>query len=156
VVTRISSHRELLPEHLVDKVDFGDVEEAARLAADIIRQRRRTSPQTMAYLHRHYSLQTQLEQYATAILKARPAEALGYRFMLLSERTCFNLPVWCYRTERGIYHDFRADYQVCSELMALLNSYPHGFTQAEAGEQGVARDQVMAWYRDGYLYPTPD
>ena len=34
IVARISSHRELLPESLVDKVDFGDHDTAPAIAAE--------------------------------------------------------------------------------------------------------------------------
>jgi hypothetical protein len=37
VVARVSTHRELLPDHLLDKVHFGDVETAASLTAAIIK-----------------------------------------------------------------------------------------------------------------------
>lgn len=154
IPARISSHRELLPEHLIDKVDYGDIEEAARLAAGIIREGRRTSPETMAYLHEHYSVEKQRQAYADAILNARLRDELPYRLAPMNDQTRFVLPSWCYQARQGIYHDFHAGYLQEPALDQLLNTYPQGFTLAQAAADGVERDAVLAWYRDGYLTPV--
>jgi glycosyltransferase involved in cell wall biosynthesis len=153
IPARISSHRELLPEHLVDKVDFGDIESAARIAAGIIREKRRTSPETMQYLHEHYSVQKQRAAYADAILNAQVREELRYQLNPINDQTRFILPSWCYRAARGIYHDFHAGYLESAELDQLVSQYPEGFTFAQANPLGVSREKVMGWYRDGYLTP---
>ncbi len=155
VASRISSHRELLPEHLAYKVDYGDTARAAALAAAIIQDKRRTSPETLQYLHTHYGVQRQLERYAQAIVSAQSAAPLSYRLHAITEATRFQLPVWCYQTERGIYHDFLAGYQSLPSLSELLAQFPQGFTWDDAAQMGVSRDVVMTWYRQGYLFPLP-
>lgn len=155
IPVRISSHREILPEHLVDKVDFGDTTMAARLAAQIIWQERRTSPETMAYLHTHYGVQQQRTAYADVILNAERHEPLSYQLRPLDDDTCFHLPVWCYQTASGaVYHDFRVEYQRSVDFLKLIAAYPTGFSMAQAAQHGVHRDAVMGWYRDGYLTPA--
>ncbi len=153
VVARVSTHREILPEELVDKVDYGDVETAAALTADIIASGRRTAPQTLDYLHTRYSIRAQLEGYAQVILNASRREPLVYRHTPLDGQTRFVLAPWCYPSGRGIYHDFRADYLADRALLELLRVCPPGFTLAEAEAHGVPRDSVMEWYRDGYVVP---
>ncbi|MBZ0302850.1 MAG: glycosyltransferase family 4 protein, partial [Anaerolineae bacterium] len=143
IPARISSHREILPENLVDKVDFGDVEAAARIAADIIREGRRTPPETIRYLHEHYSVEQQRTAYADAILSARRMGELRYQLTPLDAQTCYTLPPWCYQAARGIYHDFRAGYLQASELEKLLEVFPEGFTWAEAQSQGIGQEAVM-------------
>lgn len=156
IVARISTHRELLPENLIDKVDFGDHDEAARIAAEILREERRTSPATLDYLHANFRLEDQLNGYAETILTAETAPPMHYRFVPIDESTRFNLPIWCYRAgAKGIYHDFLVTYLQDAALEGLLDAYPNGFTYGAAAAQGVERDQVMAWYRDGYLVPQP-
>lgn len=155
IAARISSHRELLPGHLLDKVDFDDTDTAARIAAEIIRQKRRTSTETMAYLHEHYAVHKQRTAYADVILNAQQRGGLRYQLRPLDEATRFILPIWCYPSQtRGIYHDFRMDYRPPDSFDALIARYPKGFTFGEAAAQGIGRDEVMAWYRDGYLVPA--
>ncbi|HVU11156.1 MAG TPA: hypothetical protein VHD90_07750, partial [Phototrophicaceae bacterium] len=155
IVARISSHRELLPENLVDKVDFGDHDTAARLAADILRAKHHTPQATLDYLHEHFSLSAQLNAYAETILNARLAQPMQYRFSPIDGSTRFKLPIWCYRSAaRGIYHDYLVSYTQSAPLEALLDRFPDGFTFADAQANGADQAQVRAWYREGFLVPT--
>ncbi len=154
IVARISSHRELLPENLVDKVDFGDHDTAARIAADILREKRTTPQATLDYLHRHFSLSDQLNAYAETILNAKLAQPMQYRFAPIDGSTRFKLPIWCYRSAtRGIYHDYLVSYTQSAPLESLLDRFPDGFTFTDAQANGVSDDQVRGWYREGFLVP---
>ncbi len=153
IAARISTHRELLPDGLLDKVDYDDVDTAADIANDILRTRRRTSAETLDYLHTHYSVERQLAAYAETIENARVAEPLAYTFRPLTPQTRWRLAVWCYLAPRGIYHDFRGDYLAAPDLIRLTNCYPDGWTALAAAQQGIAEAQIEAWYRDGYIVP---
>ena len=153
VVARISSHREILPEALVDKVDYDDDETAAALAAAILKEKRRTSQDTLDYLHAHYRVETQLQRYADAIENAAVLEDLRFEFTPLTPQTVYRLAPWCYLAERGIYHDYRADYLKSPSLRALVIAFPDGFTPATASEYGVEAGQMEHWQREGYLVP---
>ncbi len=153
IPVRISSHREILPENLIDKVDYGDTETPAQIASQIIREGRRTSPETLAYLHEHYNVQKQRDAYADAILNATRLGSLEYQLTPIGDDTRFILAPWCYRAQRGIYHDFRADYLQSPELVRLIDAFPAGFTFADAQTLNIARDEMLRWYREGYLTP---
>jgi hypothetical protein len=150
---RIASHRELLPEALIDKVDYDDIESAARIAAAIIQEKRRTSPETMAYLHTNYGVEKQRAAYADAILNAQVQPEMPYELRPINPDTIFKLAPWCYRAARGIYHDFRVEYLQSNALNTLLAHFPAGFSANEAVSQGVAQAQVLDWYRQAYLTP---
>ena len=158
IPTRISSHRELVPEHLIDKVDYGDIDGAARIAAQIIETKRRTSPETLAYLHAHLGVDRQRAAYADVILNAQMRGPLRYQMQPIDAATRFQIAPWCYRSPvRGIYHDFRVEYRRDAAFDSVLSAYPEGFTFAQAAEAGITRQQVQDWYRDGYLavaYPA--
>lgn len=154
VVARISSHREILPEQLVDKVDFNDHETAARLATDIIREGRRTSQVTLDYLHEHYRIEDQLQRYADVILNAQVADELPYQFTPITDKTRYLLAPWCYQAGRGIYHDYKADYYTSQVLSPLVAAHPDGFTASDAEKQGVKVEDVEFWLREGYTVPV--
>lgn len=156
IPVRISSHREILPESLVDKVDYGDIDGAAAFAAAVIREKRRTSPETLAYLHTHYGVQKQREAYAELILKAERKGPLNYRFQPLTTETRFQLAPWCFQTSRGVYHDFRETYLQSAALNAALSQYPQGFAMADLHPLQISEAQVMQWLAEGYLAPLPD
>lgn len=155
IVARISTHRELMPDSLIDKVDYGDHDSAAQIAADILRSGRRTSPEAVAYLHEHFDIAAQLNGYATTITGAKVAAPMPFRAVAIDDATRFALPVWCYRSPKlGVYHDFHVNYLRDAALEALIDAYPDGFTFGEAAEAGAMRNQVEDWYREGYLVPT--
>jgi glycosyltransferase involved in cell wall biosynthesis len=151
IAARIATHRELLPDHLIDKVDYDDAETAAKLAYEIITTKRRTSSETLAYLHEHYAVERQLARYAEVILNAEVAPPLTYQHSSIGEATRFSLAPWCYINAKGlVYHDFRADYTSLGGLTDLL---PRGVTLVEAVEHGVTQHEMLRWYREGYLVP---
>lgn len=153
IAARITTHRELLPPHLIDTVDFDDAERAAAIADEIIRTKRRTSPETMAYLHQHYGTERQLSAYAETILNAQVAAPPEYRHPPRDGSTPHILAPWCYRSARGIYHDFRADYADLGALDAILQE--HGsVTRDEALQAGVPETEFEHRYEQGYIVPA--
>ncbi|HRF94425.1 MAG TPA: glycosyltransferase, partial [Aggregatilineales bacterium] len=153
VVARIATHRELLPENLIDKVDYDDVHMAAEKSAQIIKEKRRTSQATMDYIHTHYSTERQLSAYADAILNAEVVAPMRYNHQKLDASTRYGLPVWCYLTHKGVYNDFWAAYHPLGILEGVIREYPHGFTIAQAQSEGVSDDVVVTAYRNGFLAP---
>lgn len=155
VVARIATHRELMPEHLIDKVNYDDTDAAADVAAEIIRTRRKPSDEAIAYLYEHYGFQRQLATYADVIENARTADRLPFIAQPRTAQTPYQLAPWCYISNRGIYHDFRADYADLPELITLLNTY-EAITPELAAAQGIDGLQFEAWYREGYVVPVGD
>jgi len=153
VVARIATHRELVPDHLIDKVDYDDAQAAAEKSAQIIKNKRRTSNETMAYIHEHYSTERQLKAYADAILNAKVVSPMRYAHPKLDEETRYILPVWCYLTDKGVYNDFWATYHPLGLLENVVKTYPNGFTRAQAEAMDVSDDAIEIAYRDGFLVP---
>lgn len=155
IAARVTTHRELLPDGLLARVDFDDAEGAAALAADFIRTQARTSPETLAYLHAHYGVERQLNAYADAILNAEIVPPMMYQHPHLTDATPYALAPWCYVNARGlVYHDLHANYVSLGGLGDLLARQPEGVTPHEALRQGIAREALDEWYRRGYLVPV--
>ena len=152
VVARIATHRELLPEQLIDKNDYGDLESAAALCDNIIHSGRTTSDETMAYLHEHYNQTRQLSRYQAVIENAERGPKMPFSPKVITENTVYSLAPWCYDAgERGMYHDFRADYQALPILRDLLQDGQ--FMRGKAIENGISPDAIETWYRQGYIVP---
>ncbi len=148
VVARVGPHRDNLPDVLVDKVDFDDAESAAAHAANIIHQQRRTSVDTIEFLHTHFSIDRMMQAYAETITNVKKHGGLKYHLQPIDDSTVFKLAHWCYLSPRGVYHDFRADYAHIPALEAAVEAHLGGFSLAQAG---VAREVVLDWWRDGYV-----
>lgn len=154
VVARIATHRELLPEHLIDKNDYGDLDTAAEICDDIIRSGRVTKQETLDYMHSHYNQADQLARYQAVIEGAALGPKMPFEPQPLTDESIFSLAPWCYDAgERGFYHDFRADYRQAPMLRDLLRTNPQGLPRKSAYAQGVSAEDFEVWYRDGYLVP---
>ncbi len=156
IVARVATHRSLLPDELVDKVHYDDNEAAAAIAAAIWREGRRTSAATMAYLRQHFSIETQLDAYAGAILGAQRVTPTPPQVVPLDAQTRYVLPPWCYTWGEGlVFHDFLARHAHMPTLSSLAQHYPHGFDAATAAQAGVDAEELRTWRREGYLAPRP-
>lgn len=153
IAARVSTHRELMPDELLDKVDFGDIDAAAQKTARIIREGRRTSPAAMAYLHENYSINRQLSRYADTILSARKVNPLVYVHPVLDDQTQYRLAPWCYVAGRGIYHDFKAEYLTDDRLVQVCDLRPNGFVKADALAAGLDGDTFSTYCTEGYIVP---
>ncbi len=154
IVARVATHRSLLPDELVDKVHYDDNAGAAAIAAAIWREQRRTSAATMAYLHKHFAIEAQLEAYAQAIVNAKKVPPAPTRVTPLSAETAYILAPWCYTWGDGmVFHDFQARHERVPLLSALVQAHPAGFTPTQAATAGAAAAMLDSWYRAGYVTP---
>ena len=150
ILSRVSTYRDLFSDDHVDRIDYGDIDRAAELAHTILSERRRTSPSTLQYLKKEFSLQRMVTRYANVILNAKKKSPLTYRLPKLTGETRYRKAPWCYLSERfGIYHDFRASYNDDSHLVSTMRANPDGFAGAS-----VDSTTLHDWLDNGYVVPV--
>lgn len=152
IVARIATHRSLLPDSLIDKVDFNDIASAGELADEILTTKRRTSPETLDYLQTHYDFKQQLAQYAQVIENAQVVPPLEFQPQILTNQTRYRLAPWTYYNGNAIYHDFHADYLREQPLISLMQHHKE-FSPAQAADFGLSAADVEKLYRDSYIVP---
>lgn len=150
VVAKIATHRTLLPNRMIDKVDFDDAYSAAEVVDEILSTERRTSQETLDYLKVNYNFEDQLEAYAETIENATVQKPMQFQPQAISSDTPFELAPWCYITQGRIYHDFKASYYDDSILMFLLEM---DLSVQAAIDFGVSEEQFETWYREAYIVP---
>lgn len=151
IVARVGPYRDMLPEDLVDLVDYGDVDEAAVRAAAIIREQRRTPARTMEWLHAYFDQGTMVRTYAEVILGAQKRGPIAYQAQPITPQTAFRLAPWCAVTAHGIYHDFLGCYLDDAALVqTLAQRDAAGLIAADPAHF----DLLMRWYREGILMPA--
>ncbi|MCB9461844.1 MAG: glycosyltransferase family 4 protein [Anaerolineaceae bacterium] len=149
IVASVGPYRDMLPDNLVAKVNYGDAEEAARLAADILQNRQRTSDDTMHWLHENFKQDDMVRTYADVILNARKLGPMPYVHYHLDPGTvAFRLAPWCVVTGDSIYHDFLGTYNDDAQLVRCA-------IRGQVTAKDCSPDQLMAWYREGYWVPIP-
>lgn len=149
ILSRVGPYRDLLPDEHIDRVDYGDIEAAAAIAHKILSESRRASPATMRYLKAEFSQDAMVGAYADIILDARKKPPLRYRAPKLTGDTRYQLAPWCYfSSARGLYHDFRGDFQADAELIRTVQAHPAGFSG-----RLVDAEQLRFWLDEGYITP---
>ena len=153
LVARVGVHRSQLPDDLIGKVDYGDIENAAVKAAKILRNRSRIEGERLKQIVGYFSLDKQLESYERIIVNASKQPTLRYKPSSISESTRFDLAPWCYHSKAGVYHDYRGEYSQSAELMNILEHSQTGIGLDQVIEAGADWDKLFEWYRQGYLIP---
>ncbi len=150
VVARVGAYRGMLPEHLVDLVDYGDVMAAAEAAYRIISQEQRAAPATLKWLYTHFSQETMVKAYADIILNAQKLAPMPYQHPVFTPKTRWMLAPWCFVSHGRVYHDFLGEFVADSALAALVYKYPRGFTVKEAKPA-----RLQMWLDEGFVVPVP-
>lgn len=150
ILAKVATYRDLFSDEHVDRIDYGDIDGAAKLAHTILSERRRTSATTLQYLKREFSLQKMVTRYADVILNAKKRERLTYRRPMLTGKTIYRKAPWCHLSERfGIYHDFRASYNEDDLLVSTLRANPCGFV-----DESIDAATLHDWLDNGYVVPV--
>lgn len=148
IPARVATHRTLVPDELLAKVHFGDVEGTSALAAQILRGQAGVAPELTAYLRANFDVGAQLDAYAEVILGARKLPDIKYTFSPLGPDSRYRLAPWCYEWgESMFWHDFDATHVRLPALSAMLAEHPDGLHVAD-------HPAVPEWYRAGYVVPA--
>ena len=153
VVSRTGVHRTLLPDGLIDKVDFGDIRAAAECVSEIIHSTKRTTPETMAFIRQHLNFDYQVEQYGEVITGAVKRKPMRFAKLIPDADTPYQIAPWCYLDQERIYHDFRGRFEPAGELAVLFRE-SSGISLTEAKIKNVAEDHWRDWIDKTYLAPV--
>lgn len=153
VVARVGVHRTLLPDDLLDKVDFGDMPAAAECIANIIQSGRRVSPKTMAYLRSELNFEAQVSRYAEIITGAAKRPPMAFKALQPTPATLYRLAPWCELRGDRIYHDFRGQFEPAPGLGELLAGADQ-ITKDDALKQGIVEADWRRWLERTCLVPT--
>ena len=153
IVARVATHRSLMPEALIDKVHYDDVDEATERALAILDEHRQPLPEAVEFMRDTFSVDQQLAGYTAAIMEAEIAKKSPYVHPALHEQTAYVLAPWCYWSgEKRLYHDFHGVHTSMPELAEQLAS-KNSLTKGDLATAGWDPQWVDDWCADGYLVP---
>lgn len=153
VVARAGVHRTLLPDDLIDKVNYGDVETAAARILAIVAGSRSNQSTVLAYLKANLDYQHQVSAYVEIITRCKKREPLQFFHPQGSPYQYFGLAPWCTLAGEYIYHDFRAEHIQAPDLLALLREMDT-FSWAEVDARDISNDQFQSWIERTLIVPV--
>ncbi len=138
IAARVGPYRQMLPPSLL--VDYDDIEAAAARAAQILQAGEGVPAQIAEWLHDNFQQSAMVAAYADVILNAQKLPPLRYEHDMML--TPYQIAPWCGISERGVYHDFRAEYNNQHNLIHPERAFT---------------EQKQRWLEEGYLVPVqPD
>jgi glycosyltransferase involved in cell wall biosynthesis len=153
VVARVGVHRTLLPDELIDKVDYGDIQAAADRIAEIVHTNREVSAETLAHLQRNLDYEHQVSQYATIITQAQKRTPMAFEPVPESGDTAYQLAPWCYLRGDEVYHDFRGRFEPAGGLAKLFQDQKT-VTRNYSIVEGVVSELWEDWVAKTYIIPA--
>jgi len=152
VVARVGVHRRLLPDTLIDKVHFGDIEGAVQRILGYLRGKKLPWNAIAAYLDSVMNFEKQVNNYSEIILNCKKRSALKFSPIEIEDDQPFVLAPWCYCDGARIYHDFRGRFEEASGLTDFIRR-TEIISLENAILAGIGRDEWEDWITKTYLVP---
>lgn len=152
VVSNVGVHRTLLPDDLIEKVDYGDISGAAKSLMDIIESKRGVSTETMAYIQGNLDYEAQMEAYGQIITSASKKTPTSFKVPDDDQDTKFYLAPWCYFKGDQIYHDFHGRFEGAAILHDLLDGKAN-LTANQTHAAGFSKEIWQHWIDQTYIVP---
>lgn len=152
VVASVGVHRTLLPDELIAKVPYGDIDAAVSRVTQIVQGGQKVGEETMLYLQENLNFRQQVESYAQVITQCQKREPVSFIWSERPENQRYQLAPWCYLKDDQIYHDFQGRFLTESALTNLLRQ-EEIVTKPTAFKHGVSPLVWENWLDQTYLVP---
>jgi len=152
IVSRVGVHRTLLPDDLIDKVHFGDIDAAVEHIMEIIDGRRIDHDKLRQEMKSKMDLPRQVWAYSEIILNCQKRERMRFSSQFMDENQVYTIPPWCYFKNEFIFHDFHGNFENASELKSLFEK-SRTFTKIDAFESGVDQELWKIWIEKIWIIP---
>jgi len=153
IVSKVGVHRTLLPDDVIDKVHFGDIDAAVNRILEIKQGKRFNYEQVVEIMKIKMDLQQQVKSYGRIILDCQKRERLRFSSPTFGDQQAFKVPPWCYFKDEFIYHDFRGRFENASQLVSLSGA-ANLFTKEEAFKAGVSGETWEQWVEKTWIIPS--
>lgn len=152
IVARVGVHRTLLSDDLIDKVHFGDIDDAVEKVMQILQNRSRVGEDVLNTLKAGMNFDQQIDAYADIIINCRKREPLDFRYPERYRDRAYSLSPWCYLDGNRIFHDFHGTFAVAEEL-AMLLAKRETITTADAEQAGIPIETWQEWIDWTWIVP---
>ena len=153
VVARVGVHRTMLPDDLIDKVNFGNIDAAAARVLALLDGGSGVHSEVLDYLKSTMDIYHQMSSYSEIITRCEKREALTFSAPQFREDQPYALAPWCYVDGERIYHDFHMRYEKDQVLTRLLKESPR-VSRVETATDGITDKHWEHWLSRTWLVPV--
>jgi glycosyltransferase involved in cell wall biosynthesis len=152
VVAKVGVHRTLMPDDLIDKVNYGDIEAAVECVLTVLNGDRKVTQETRNFLKETMNFERQVNAYAEIITQCKKREPLRFSTPKYDSTAPYILAPWCYLNGDRIYHDFRGIFEPAKVLAVLLRQ-SDAISRQEASDAGIPSETWETWIERTYIVP---
>lgn len=153
IVSRVGAQRSIIPDSLIRKIDYGDLDLVAYLVAEAIRSPQSDWSEVREYVSKEYSLSKTVHAYGSSITSCKLQSPIADKLRgPLGQEDRLEIPAWCALLEHGYYNDYEYSYVHDDRLVGLAKYL--GDNAKHVGEllqRGYALDQIRRWVKGGHL-----
>ena len=121
ISSQVAAHRTVLPEDIEHRVDFGDFEEAANIAYEILKGNGVDTKKGREFIQQTYRYVDMLKGYERVIQNCSILPPLKTQINN-SPLTHMKIPSWCHLSKRfGLYNDYKYSYVDDRRLLDILS-----------------------------------
>ncbi len=152
IVARVGVHRTMMPDDLMSKVNFGDIESAVEEILYILKGHNIVSEKALDYLQEKMDINYQVRAYADIILSCQKRDRLRFAQPIRSDDQAYKLAPWCFLDGDRLYHDFRDSYENAAQLAELLSDMD-SISRQTSKEVGVSDETWQKWIDHAWIVP---
>ncbi len=153
IVARVGVHRTLLPDELIEKVHYGDVDTAAALAVKILRSGKQIQPGVLDYLKKEFDFEKQVHSYGEIITGCKKKKKFSFTPSGSDGNKKYVLAPWCYFHENKIFNDFKSSFEDARDLSELLKRSDCMYKK-DAFVNGITENQWESWINKTWIVPN--
>jgi glycosyltransferase involved in cell wall biosynthesis len=153
IVARVGVHRTNMPDELIDKVNYGDIDAAVEHLLAMLAGEKQNQSDVLDYLKTNMDFQRQVTGYSEIISACEKRQPLQFIPPHDDEHQSFALAPWCDIDGNRIFHDFRGIFEEDQILTDWLSESPQ-ITKAKAAELGIPAQKWQQWLDKTWLVPV--
>lgn len=153
IVARVGVHRTMLPDDMIAKVHYGDIEAAVDWLLDIIKGKGEVDPKVKDFLQKTMDFEKQVNTYAEIITSCEKRDLLQFKPPKYSPTQPYALAPWCYFDDERIYHDFKGEFSQAAQLADIL-SRSTTISRDDAVAAGIPENRWEVWVKAGWIVPV--
>jgi len=153
VVANVGVHRTLMPDDLLDKVDYGDIDGAAGRVLAILKGEPKPWENINRYLRSNLDFNHQVTTYSEIILNCRKRDPLKFLSPEIDAKSSYQLAPWCYFKNGNIYHDYHAETSAAGILADMLEE-KDVINYKEAEREGITKAEWDHWIEKTWIIPS--
>jgi len=152
IVSKVGVHRTQMPDDLIDKIDPGNIDEAAERIVSIFDGRPSRHDRVLAFMKTKMNVEKQKQDYAQIITQSKKRTPLGFAPLEKTENLPYVLAPWCYLDGDKVFHDFQGVFIRNTQFVGVLQGRD-SIRFSEVKDIGISKDTWQTWIDQTWLVP---